>query len=95
MSHHAEHKTYSFVLTGMSHSGLMYNAVFDFFFFFFPSVTMSYEVCRETGQIFCWKSHIGEVVNSFGKMNLDVTSLENFRSGEPKRALDGAPGAAV
>lgn len=41
MSHHAEHKTYSFVLVGMSHSGLMYNVVFDVFF---PSVTMSYEV---------------------------------------------------
>lgn len=77
MSHHAEHKTYSFVLAGMSHSGLMYNAIFDVFFPLLSQCRMRFPP-PETGQIFCCKSHGGKVVNSFAKMNLDVTPLENF-----------------
>lgn len=40
MSHHAEHKTYSFVFVDMSHSGFMYNAVFDIF----PFVILLYDL---------------------------------------------------
>lgn len=31
VSHHAEHKRFSFILVEMSHGGLMYDAVFDGF----------------------------------------------------------------
>ena len=46
MSHDAEHKNTKrilFFLMEMSHSGLMYNAVFDFFFFLLY-VILSYDL---------------------------------------------------